>query len=351
MSKLSGFKPATKNANRHTKRGLAALEASIREDGYVAPITVAADGEALDGSARMEVVADLLDVEPIVIHHDGKRPVIMVRDDVATADSEMGKRIAVRANRVGQIDLEWDPAVLLAMPDELIESLFNPEELSALGDEWANAQKEHTMTPGAGGGYKFGEINTLKLAHRIEAAWRAQGDLAIDLFSGEGQLAWWYSRRFEKVVRVDIKEHDSVQHVMSAQAFLESNAFLNIADIFDFVDFDDEGSPLREVKLFFDMLPKERALPFVLCLTDGSGLNLKMLGKYDPALYGLPGIKRQARNADYEAFEKLVTGAVERAAIAAGWQAHRWSSVRGSENNVIYQTYLVTRADTLVDRL
>ncbi len=130
---LGKYRPSTHNANRHTKRGLGALEQSIREDGYVAPITVAADGESLDGSARLEVVAELMgDAEPLVVHHDGKRPVVMVRDDVPNASTDMAKRIAIRANRIAQIDLEWDPDVLLTMPDELIESLFDASELEGM---------------------------------------------------------------------------------------------------------------------------------------------------------------------------------------------------------------------------
>jgi len=136
MSKLAKFRPATVNANKHTQRGLRALEQSIREDGYVAPITVAADGEALDGSARMEVVADLLDVEPLIVEHDGTRPVVMVRKDIPNAQTDIAKRIAVRANRVGQIDLEWDAEVLVEMPSELLDELWTPDELSALGDAW-----------------------------------------------------------------------------------------------------------------------------------------------------------------------------------------------------------------------
>ena len=151
MTKLAGYKTASKNANRHTQRGLRALEQSIREDGYVAPITVAADGEALDGSARMEVVADLLDAEPLIVHHDGKRPIICVRDDIATADSEIAKRIAIRANRIASLDLSWDADVLLEMPDALIEGLWNPDELSALGDAWAkDADLSNAPEPGSG---------------------------------------------------------------------------------------------------------------------------------------------------------------------------------------------------------
>jgi DNA modification methylase len=146
VSKLAKFRPATVNANRHTQRGLKALEQSIREDGYVAPITVAADGEALDGSARMEVVADLLDVEPLIVEHDGTRPVVMVRKDIPNAQTDIAKRIAVRANRVGQIDLEWDAEVLAEMPESVLGELWNEDELKDLFGDIAAEPKDD---PGA----------------------------------------------------------------------------------------------------------------------------------------------------------------------------------------------------------
>jgi hypothetical protein len=50
--KLSEFRPAQINANRHSVRGLALLDDSMSADGFVGPITVAADGEALRNDAQ-----------------------------------------------------------------------------------------------------------------------------------------------------------------------------------------------------------------------------------------------------------------------------------------------------------
>ena len=48
------IRPQRKNANRHTQRGMQALERSLDQDGWIGAITVAADGETFDGSARVE---------------------------------------------------------------------------------------------------------------------------------------------------------------------------------------------------------------------------------------------------------------------------------------------------------
>lgn len=59
--KLTSFLPQKKNANRHTARGMGALEHSIRQDGWIGAITVARDGETFDGSARIEIGINILD--------------------------------------------------------------------------------------------------------------------------------------------------------------------------------------------------------------------------------------------------------------------------------------------------
>ena len=56
---VADFKPATRNANQHTARGLGAIDKSIRTDGYGDPMLAAADGEMISGSARLETVAQV----------------------------------------------------------------------------------------------------------------------------------------------------------------------------------------------------------------------------------------------------------------------------------------------------
>jgi len=143
------FRPQRRNANRHTQRGLGMLERAMRVDGYVAPMTAAADGEVIDGSARLEVAADVFDgVEPLVVDHDGTRPIIMRRTDIPSADDPRAVRIALAANRIAVVDLDFDPAILAEIEAEVpdaLEGLWAEDELAALlavlpdGDEWGAA--------------------------------------------------------------------------------------------------------------------------------------------------------------------------------------------------------------------
>lgn len=132
--KLSQFKPATSNSNRHTARGMEALGNAMSEVGYVVPVTVAADGEALDGSARLEKAFEKFGDEALIIKHDGTRPVVMVREDIPNAQTPLAKKLAISANRIGQLDLDWDTEQILAdMRDGLdLGNLWNEAELGEM---------------------------------------------------------------------------------------------------------------------------------------------------------------------------------------------------------------------------
>lgn len=133
--KLKDFTPQRVNANKGNQRGLAALDKSIRRDGYSAPMIAAADGEIFAGSKRLERAADVfgLDVEPIVVESDGTRPVIHVRTDIPSADDPRAKRLGVADNIIAAADWTPDGEILaaLAAEDKEIEELVKLE-VSAL---------------------------------------------------------------------------------------------------------------------------------------------------------------------------------------------------------------------------
>ena len=112
---LADFRPLGegRNPNKHTPQGLGQLEAAMDRQGYVAPMTAAADGSILDGNARLEKAATKFPgVAPLVVAHDGTRPVIMIRTDIASADDPLARDIIVAANRIAEVDLDYDLGVL-----------------------------------------------------------------------------------------------------------------------------------------------------------------------------------------------------------------------------------------------
>lgn len=126
--------PQKRNANRHTARGMQALETSLAKDGWIGAITVAADGETFDGSARVEKTAEngMLD-EAIIVDSDGTRPIVVRRTDIPTATDERAVRLGIAANRVASLNLEWEPDVLAQIADSGVDlgALFT-------ADEWAD---------------------------------------------------------------------------------------------------------------------------------------------------------------------------------------------------------------------
>lgn len=133
-AKLSDLRTQRRNANKHTPRGLGMLAEAIGKDGWIGAVTVAADGETFDGSARLEVLADAMpDAEPIVVETDGTRPVVVRRTDIASADDPRAVRLGLGANRIAQVDLEFDAAVLADLSPEVdLGQFWNDAELSDL---------------------------------------------------------------------------------------------------------------------------------------------------------------------------------------------------------------------------
>lgn len=146
MTKLKSFKPQSNNANKHTPRGLGMLDKSIAENGWIGAITTANDGETFDGSARLEASYERFgeNVEPIIIDADGTRPIIVRRTDIPNADDPKAKKLAIAANRIAQVDLDWDAEILASIADDVdISDMFFDEELAAiLGEEAESGQKE-----------------------------------------------------------------------------------------------------------------------------------------------------------------------------------------------------------------
>lgn len=155
IEKIDKFRPATVNANAHTQRGLRMLDDAMSEDGYVAPMTAAADGEILDGSARLETAATKFGDEVIVVEHDGTRPVIAVRTNIENAHTPEARRIALRANRIPQVDLAWDAKLMAQIKQdepEAIKGMWDEREWAELMAGVAHVRFDEFEGDGDGGG-------------------------------------------------------------------------------------------------------------------------------------------------------------------------------------------------------
>jgi hypothetical protein len=333
---IDTLSPHPRNYNQHPPAQITRIAKSLVRFGQVKPIVV--HRNTIIAGHGVYMAAQHLGYQTL--------RVTQLPDDW-TDEQAMAYLVADNETRRGA---ESSDAELAALLDELqqadfdLDSLgFDEAEYDALLDGLTSGDLPEKLLNGqVSHGYGFGDINPQKLAYRVEAAWAAADGVAVELFAGESQLSYWYRRRFSSLVRVDQNDNLEPDITTSANGYLMSH-FQDVSPDFAFIDLDDEGSPLREVETLFSVLPNDRASPFVLCITDGSGLNLKMRGKIDPSLYGLSGATRQATQDDYEYFEQLVSRAVQHHASSWGWAAMQLSSVRGSDGNVVYQTFRVER--------
>lgn len=193
-TKIEEFRPQIRNANKHSKRGLGSLESSMRKHGYVAPMTAAADGEIIDGSARLETVANVFDDDVLVVEHDGTKPIVMVRTDIPSADSPEARAISIAANRIAELNLTWDAEVLLADLQSGVDlsGMFNQDELDALLD--GLVEKEPVQDAGA----------QVDKAAELQAKWNTQ----------TGQL-WQLGRH--KLLIGDCTDKATVERLMQGE--------------------------------------------------------------------------------------------------------------------------------------
>lgn len=135
--KLTDVLPDSANANRHRQRGQAALERSLRKLGFFRPTAAFGKDVAQPvmgaGNLTQETAVSIGMDEAIFVFTDGSTPIVHVRTDIAPGSPE-AHALAIEDNRIAEISLDWDVETLLSVaPDELLTSLWEPDELSDLG--------------------------------------------------------------------------------------------------------------------------------------------------------------------------------------------------------------------------
>ncbi len=143
-AKISDFRIQERNANKHTVRGMGMLQHAIANEGWISAITVTADGESIDGSARLEAAYERFgeDVEPIIVRSKGDRPIIHIREDLPDASDPRAKKLSIYANRIAEVDLDYDLEILAELHEEVgLEDMFFADEIAAL------MEKEQTEIP------------------------------------------------------------------------------------------------------------------------------------------------------------------------------------------------------------
>ena len=138
---LADLTPDAKNANRGTARGRAALAESLRHYGGGRAILADRHGRIIAGNKTL-AEATKLGMPIRAIETRGDEIVVVQRTDL-DLDTPKGRALAVADNRVAELDLEWDPAMLQAYVADgvSLDGFWTPAELETLLGEG--------LTPGA----------------------------------------------------------------------------------------------------------------------------------------------------------------------------------------------------------
>ena len=146
---LNSLIPDRANANRGTKRGRKALEASLKKYGAGRSILIDRNGRIIAGNKTVEAAGKIGIENVIVVPTDGKQIVAVQRMDL-DIDSVAGRELAYADNRVGELSLDWDPAQMLADIDAGIDlsSMFEKDELDTmLAELGANDKSNNDAEP------------------------------------------------------------------------------------------------------------------------------------------------------------------------------------------------------------
>lgn len=138
------------NGNRGTSRGRAALDQSLKAHGAGRSILVDKDGVAIAGNKTLEA-AKAHDLPIQLVPTDGKTLVVVQRTDLDLGDPA-ARALAIKDNRIAQIDLDWDPQVLAHLrADGLsLDGLWTEAEWQALARLTleTDPREDHVLAPG-----------------------------------------------------------------------------------------------------------------------------------------------------------------------------------------------------------
>ena len=337
--KLSDLIPWERNPRKIEDKEAANLIESFEDFGQVEPIAIGPDNGIYNAHQRLKTLAAEYGMDYEVD--------VRVSSRLLTEQERKKLTIFLHHSAAGEWDLaalaEWDTNDFLSWDFDLSAFDVDLADQQRLTED--RRAKDLMGTMRSVDGYDF-EIDAAKLGYRIEAIAHCKlRNRCLELFAGRGLLTYWYGRLFEDVVRVDVKPDGQPDHLMKAEKFMADT--FDPSQPFDFVDFDDEGCPSEPMQIFFSRIASAKWPPFVLCVTDGAGLNLKSRGKMDlqkSYRFGEGG-NNKASTELYEAHTALVEHHLLTIAAESGYVANRISLFRGSHGNVTYGCYKINCAE------
>lgn len=132
------------NANKGTARGRKMLGQSLKAHGAGRSILVDKHGQVIAGNKTLEQAIAAGHKDVLVVKTDGSQLVAVQRTDLDLADKK-AKALAIADNRVAEVGLEWDTAVLAEMSKDVdLSEMFTEDELAELVTDVARLREVET---------------------------------------------------------------------------------------------------------------------------------------------------------------------------------------------------------------
>ena len=124
-----------KNANKGTRRGRELLGGSLQKYGAGRSVVLDCHDRVIAGNKTVEAALAAGMKSISIIETDGSSLVAVQRGDLDLKKDRKARELAIIDNRVSEIDLEWNPAILASLDVDLTQ-FWNENELNSLLKEY-----------------------------------------------------------------------------------------------------------------------------------------------------------------------------------------------------------------------
>src|SRR5580704_9618041 len=128
-----------KNANKSTRRGRELLGHSLQKYGAGRSVVLDCHDRVIAGNKTVEaaVAAGMKSIS--IVETDGSSLVAVQRGDLDLKRDKKARELAIADNRVGELDLDWNPEILSTLDVDLTQ-FWNENELKALLEDFRSSE-------------------------------------------------------------------------------------------------------------------------------------------------------------------------------------------------------------------
>lgn len=167
LQSLTDLTPDDRNANRGTERGLGMLENSLRTYGAGRSIVLDKNGKIIAGNKTVQSAVEMGLTKLEIVQTTGNTVVAVQRMDLDMDTDPKARELAIADNRVGELDLDWDPEALAELGTELDLSKF-----------WTMDELGELLGAEGAGGAVDGPDAHMEAAEALQGKWGAKrGDV------------------------------------------------------------------------------------------------------------------------------------------------------------------------------